>query len=248
SPPWRPRCGPTRAGSSPRSASPVPCTGSPRSGCRRWENGRQRRRPTCPGAWATASDAPGPAEPTRVLGPVTGRRGSRPCPGSAAGRDRPGRRRPVAPVPVRRVPVPARRSALRCAPVAVLVSAPAPAPARALLLVRELLTGPVRLPVTGGCRGGALELAGGRDLAVRGLLVGVLLGQAGPQVFLHADVLEAGPQVGVVAQADDQRELGERRGVEQAGGVEELHAQRVRDGPLEFQQVGRVGTADGVVE
>src|SRR5690606_40870930 len=105
---------------------------------------------------------------------------------------RPGGPRPVGPSAVRPVPVPARRSALRCAPVAVLVSAPARV--RALFLVRELLTGPVRLPVTGGCRRGALEHAGGRDLAVRGFLVGVLLGQAGPQVFLHADVLEAGPQ------------------------------------------------------
>ncbi len=77
---------------------------------------------------------------------------------------------------------------------------------------------------------------------------GVLLRQAGPQVLLDADVLQPGPQVRVVAQADDQRELGECRGVEEAGGVQELHAQRVGDGALELQQVRRVGAADGIVQ
>jgi hypothetical protein len=57
-----------------------------------------------------------------------------------------------------------------------------------------------------------------------------------------------GAEVRVVAEADDQGELGERGRVEQAGGVEELDAEGVRHGSLELQQVRGVGAADGVVQ
>lgn len=45
---------------------------------------------------------------------------------------------------------------------------------------------------------------GRRDLPVHRLLLRVLLGQAGAEVFLDADVLQARAEVGVVAEADDQ--------------------------------------------
>lgn len=92
------------------------------------------------------------------------------------------------------------------------------------------------------------EHAGRRDLAVDGLLLRGLLREARAQVFLDADVLQARPQVRVVAQPDDQRELGEGRGVEQARRVEQLDAERVGDGPLELQQVRGVRAADRVVQ
>ena len=60
-----------------------------------------------------------------------------------------------------------------------------------------------------------------------GRAAGLRRGQTGPQVFLDADVLQARPQVRVVAQPDHQGELSERRGVEQPRGVQQLDAQRV---------------------
>ena len=153
---------------------------------------------------------------------------------------RPGSRRPERPCPVERTgpraPSTESEAGRRAAgPGGVSAASPRG---------RSVATGSVAAPPAPG----PLEHPGRGDLAVHRLARPGPAAAARAQVFLHADVLQARPQVGVVAQPDDQRELGQRRRVEQARGVEQLDAQRVRDRPLELQQIRRVGAADRVVE
>ena len=69
---------------------------------------------------------------------------------------------------------------------------------------------------------------------------------AGASAVTDRVAVERASEIAQLLESESER--GERGRVEQACGVEELDAEGVRDRALEFQQVGRVGAADGGVD